>query len=256
MNAATEAAPRRHRRARAPAVGARLRRVERRQHQRPPRRRPHPDDADERVEGVHDARHDGGHRSRRRKIAGERKPSSELKMHLAVYELRPDVTGGGARAPAARDRLRRRRHRARSGGAGRGDLHARQHPDRRLRDAVDRGAAGRGAQLHQGARRAAARQPRRAHGRQRPVATRTTRWRRSSTSRRSAWWRGRSAASACSRATKCTGCRGCAMYGIASPAPICTDAAATAGGGETCQVVQAPRHRRQPCWWRTRRRRR
>jgi L-fuculose-phosphate aldolase len=30
------------------------------------------------------------------------------------------------------------------------------------------------------------------------------------------------------------------MYGITAPAPICTDASATAGGGETCQVVQAP----------------
>ena len=31
------------------------------------------------------------------------------------------------------------------------------------------------------------------------------------------------------------------MYGITAPAPICTDAATeTTGGGETCQVVQAP----------------
>ncbi len=30
------------------------------------------------------------------------------------------------------------------------------------------------------------------------------------------------------------------MYGITAPAPICTDPADTAGGGETCQVVQAP----------------
>jgi L-fuculose-phosphate aldolase len=30
------------------------------------------------------------------------------------------------------------------------------------------------------------------------------------------------------------------MYGIAAPAPICTDGGDTAGGGETCQVVQAP----------------
>jgi len=30
------------------------------------------------------------------------------------------------------------------------------------------------------------------------------------------------------------------MYGITAPAPICTDAPETAGGGETCQVVQAP----------------
>ena len=29
-------------------------------------------------------------------------------------------------------------------------------------------------------------------------------------------------------------------YGIAAPAPICTDPGETAGGGETCQVVQAP----------------
>jgi L-fuculose-phosphate aldolase len=30
------------------------------------------------------------------------------------------------------------------------------------------------------------------------------------------------------------------MYGIAAPAPICTEAPVAAGGGETCQVVQAP----------------
>jgi len=30
------------------------------------------------------------------------------------------------------------------------------------------------------------------------------------------------------------------MYGIAAPAPICTDATEATGGGETCQVVQAP----------------
>ena len=30
------------------------------------------------------------------------------------------------------------------------------------------------------------------------------------------------------------------MYGITAPAPICTDATAEAGGGDTCQVVQAP----------------
>jgi len=30
------------------------------------------------------------------------------------------------------------------------------------------------------------------------------------------------------------------MYGISSPAPICTDDTGSSGGGETCQVVQAP----------------
>ena len=39
---------------------------------------------------------------------------------------------------------------------------------------------------------------------------RTTRWRRSSTSRRSASWRGSSAASICCRAKRCTDCRNCA----------------------------------------------
>ena len=56
---------RRHRRSRPPHVRARLRRVERRQHQHQARRRHHPDDAEERVEGIHDARHDGRRRSRR-----------------------------------------------------------------------------------------------------------------------------------------------------------------------------------------------
>ena len=43
-------------------------------------------------QGVHDARHDGRHRSRRaRSCAGDRKPSSEMQMHLVVYRQRPDV---------------------------------------------------------------------------------------------------------------------------------------------------------------------
>ncbi len=157
----------------------------------------------ERVEGLHDARHDG-----RRptidgtQLSGDRNASSELKMHLAVYEVRPDVGVGGPRASADRDRIRRRRHPARSRGARRSDLHARLDPDRRVRDAVDHGAA----------RRRRASTSRRTTGCCSPITARspaagrcsapTTRWKPSSTSRRSAWWRVSSAASACSRAKR------------------------------------------------------
>ena len=57
-------APRRHRRSRPPHVRARLHGVERRQHQRPARRRSAADDPEERLQGVHDAGHDVHHRSR------------------------------------------------------------------------------------------------------------------------------------------------------------------------------------------------
>ena len=108
--------------------------------------------------------------------------------------------GGRARASADRDRVRRRRHSARSRRARRSGDDARQHSDRGVRDAVDEGAARGGPQVHQGARRHAAGQPRRADASATICSPRTTRWRRSSTSRRSASWRGCSAASACCRA--------------------------------------------------------
>ena len=83
---------RRHRRSRPAHVRARLRRVERRQHQHQARRRHHPDNAEERVEGIHDAGHDGRRRiSMGRRFAGTRDASSELLMHLEVYRNRPDV---------------------------------------------------------------------------------------------------------------------------------------------------------------------
>ena len=95
-----------------------------------------------------------------KKISGDREASSELLMHLEVYRQRPDAQGGRPRASAARDRLCRGRRGARPGRARRSDLHARQHPDRRLRHAVDAGAARGRAPVHQGTRRAAACQSR------------------------------------------------------------------------------------------------
>ena len=74
-------------------------------------------------------------------------------MHLEIYRNRPDVERRRARAPADRDRVCRGRHPAHARRAGGGGHDARQHPDCGIRDAVDRGAARRGAQVHQGSRR-------------------------------------------------------------------------------------------------------
>ena len=176
-----------------------------------------------------------------RKISGERNASSELKMHLAVYELRPDVQAVVHAHPPLATGFAVAGIAARQGGARRGDLHARQHSDRRLRDAVDRGAAGGGRQVHQGARRAAARQPRRADGRQRPVqrllqdgdhrALRADQPGRAD-ARRRARALARGSAPAAGAARRCTASP---RRRRSAPTPP-----ATAGGGETCQVVQAP----------------
>ena len=63
-------APRADRRGRSAAVRARLHRVERRQHQRAARRRAPADDAEERLQGIHDAGHDVHHGSRRHEAGG------------------------------------------------------------------------------------------------------------------------------------------------------------------------------------------
>ena len=128
------------------------------------------------------------------KLSGERDPSTELPMHLEIYRNRPDVGARRPRAPAAGDGLCGGRHPADARGAGGGDYDARQHSDRRVRHAVDERVARGRSQVHQGARRHAARQPRRGDVRHRRDSRRTTRWRRSSTSPRSAWSRGCSAA--------------------------------------------------------------
>ena len=200
------------------------------------------DDAEERVEGIHDARHDGRHRPRREEdLAASAMPSSELLMHLEVYRHRPDVARRRARASAARDRVRGGRHPARSRRARRGRHHARQHPDRRLRHAVDAGAA----------RRRRASTSRRTTGCCSPITARsrvghdcsppTTRWKRSSISRRSASSRACSEASSCSRSDE--------VHAPAGPARQVRDRvagtdlpddAATPAGDAACQVVQAP----------------
>ena len=218
------AAARRHRRSRPPDVRARLHRVERRQHQRPARRRPPADDAEERLQGVHDAGHDVHHRSRRAASCGRSRPvvrDADAPRGLPAAAGR---AGGGARASADRDRVRRRRHSARSRRARRGVDDARQRADCGVRDAVDEGTAGGGAQVHQGARRHAARQPRRADGRRRICSPRTTRWRRSSTSRKIslvARLLGGEHLLSREEVDRLQGLRG--SYGIAAPAPICAD---------------------------------
>ena len=161
-----------------------------------------------------------------KKLSGDREASSELPMHLEIYRNRPDVNAVVHAHPPTGDRLRRRGHSADARRARRGDHDARQHSDRGVRHAFDRGAAGGGPQVHQGARRDAARQPWRGDVRQHVTSRATTRWRRSSTSRRSAWWRGmlgRENLISRDEVERLQGLRG--MYGIAAPAPLCADPA-------------------------------
>ena len=116
-------------------------------------------------------------------------------------------------------------------------------------------AAGGGAQVHQGARRHAAGQPRRADGRRRSVRARTTRWRRSSTSPRSAWSRGCSARENLLVARRSgRGCRSCAAPTASRRrrrfAPIRQRGRDLSGrrgaGGEACQAGPGARRRRPP----------
>ena len=109
-----ERAARRHRRGRTASVRSRLHRVERRQHQRAPRCRPAADDAEERLQGVHDPRHDVHHRSRGTQAPG--RPRSVVGNADAPRGLPAAAgrAGGRPRASADRHRLRGRRHSART----------------------------------------------------------------------------------------------------------------------------------------------
>ena len=73
-----------------------------------------------------------------RKVAGHRDASTELKMHLAVYEMRPGHQRRRPRASAAVDRICRRRRAAEQVVAGRDHLLARQRAHRRVRHARPR----------------------------------------------------------------------------------------------------------------------
>ena len=95
------------------------------------------DDAEERLQGLHDARHDVHHRSRGPEAAGRSRSlvgDADAPRGLPAAARR---AGGRPRASADRDRLCRRRHSARSRRARRSADDARQHSDRRIRDAVD-----------------------------------------------------------------------------------------------------------------------
>ena len=141
-----------------------------------------------------------------------RKPSSEIQMHLVAYRERPDDQRGRPRASAALDRLRGGRHPARSRGAGRGRDDARQHSDRGVRHAVD-ARAGRTRWRRTSRRTTGCCSPTTARSRSARICSRrTTRWRRSSTSRASAWSRACSGASICCRARKSMRLQGAARH--------------------------------------------
>ena len=145
-----------------------------------------------------------------KKIAGDRNPSSEMQMHLEVYRQRPEIQAvvhahppiatGFAVAGIPLDRAVLAEVVTTLGSVPIAEYAT--PSTKELPEAVRKYV-----KAHDGH---AARQPRRADARRRRLRARTTRWRRSSTSPRSAWSRGCSAASACSRAPKSRGSRSCA----------------------------------------------
>ena len=112
--------PRGHRRDRPADVRARLHGEQRRQHQRASRRRAAADDAEERLQGLHDARHDVRHGSQREENL--RRSRSVVRSADAPRGVSPAARRQrrGARASADGDRLRRCRHPARPRGPRRG----------------------------------------------------------------------------------------------------------------------------------------
>ena len=68
-----------------------VRRFDRWKYQRPPAGRHHHVHAHAMQQGIREGRRDDRHRHEGRKIRGARKPSSEMAMHLLIYEMRPDI---------------------------------------------------------------------------------------------------------------------------------------------------------------------
>ena len=177
-----------------------------------------------------------------RKLAGERNASSELKMHLEVYRHRPDVRAvvhahpptatGFAVAGIPLDRAVLAEVITTLGSIPIADyatpsteeLPAAVRKYIKAHDGLllaNHGALAIGADVS------------------RPI----TGWRRSSTSRPSAWWRARSAGSICSHAARWTGSRGsaaCTASRRRRPSAPTNDSAAVDEGQLDCQVVQAP----------------
>ena len=175
-----------------------------------------------------------------RKIAGDRDPSSEMQMHLEVYRQRPDVRAvvhahppiatGFAVAGIPLDRAVLAEVVTTLG----------QRADCGVRDAVHERAARGGAQVRQGARRHAAREPRRADD-GRATSSRAyykmetiEHFAKISLVARMLGGERLLSREEVGRLEKLRG-----SYGIAAPAPICADPPASGDAGD-CQVVQAP----------------
>jgi L-ribulose-5-phosphate 4-epimerase len=93
-----------------------------------------------------------------KKLSGDRDPSSELPMHLEIYRNRPDVNAVVHAHPPIATGFAVAGIPLTESGAGRGGHDAGQYSDCRVRDTIDRGVAGRRAQVHQGARWTATRE--------------------------------------------------------------------------------------------------
>ena len=233
--------PRRHRRSWPPPLFARICRSQRREHQRAARRPSPPHHAEERLERLHDAGHDGHCRLRGKKLAGDREASSELPMHLEIYRNRPDVnavvhahppTATGfavAGIPLTRAVLA-------EVVTTLGSIPIAEYGTPSTAELPE--AVRKYIKAHDGMLLAN-------HGAvtcgQR-VSTRTSRWKRSSTSRRSASWRGCSGGSTCCRARKSNGCRGCAACTASRRRPRCAPIRPKPDAVDQalCQVLEAP----------------
>ena len=144
-----------------------------------------------------------------RKLSGDRDPSSEMQMHLEVYRQRPDVEAvvhahpptatGFAVAGIPLDRAVLAEVVTTLGSVPIADYAT--PSTKELPEAVRKYVKAHDGMLlaNHGALTVG------------PISSaRTTRWRRSSTSPRSAWWRGCSEANACCRGRRSSACKGCA----------------------------------------------
>ena len=164
-------------------------------------------------------------------------------MHLVAYRQRAGRRRRRPRASAAGHRVCRRGHSARPRRAGRGRDDARQHSDRRVRHAVDAGAA-RTRSRRTSRRTTVCCSPTTARSRSgRTCSARTTRWRRSSTSRRSASWRGmlgREHLLSREEVMRLQGLRGTLRHRVAGADLSRSGAGRPRRAIRSCQVVVAP----------------
>jgi L-fuculose-phosphate aldolase len=175
------------------------------------------------------------------KVSGDRDASSELPMHLEIYRNRPDVNGVVHAHPPTATGFACRGYSADAGGTGRSDHDPWQHPDCRVRHALNGGVAGSGQEIHQGTRRDAAGESRCRHLWPSVMAAYYKMETIEHFAKISLVARllGREHLISREEVERLQGLRG--YYGIAAPAPLCTDPDMPQDADQVlCQVLEAP----------------